>query len=275
MKKLLTAFLCSILFTATAHASTTLESVNVYLGVLNGAGTLTGYGGVGSYTALTATGGTAGTTEDCATGVTKIHCQNFETATTGYDHSETWTQQSGSGCSYAPATTSSPLRGTQSLVMTGTSAAECFTYPPVFTASATYSVFFRMTVTAGTSPTSLVRWYNAALTTPIGEIGITGPGPDQWYIKNGTTTQYSTGGTFAVGTEYYVWCDWTAGTGTNGTMYLYVATSTTKPGSPTASITTGDANTNTVSGEPDISGAVTVELDQWMESTSVMGSVTP
>jgi hypothetical protein len=51
---------------------------------------------------------------------------------------------------------------------------------------------------------------------------------------------------FAVGTTainpnvtYHVWIDWTKGTGTNGTMQLFVSTTGTKPASPEASLNTG------------------------------------
>ena len=162
--------------------------------------------------------------------------------------------------------------------MVGTGAAECFTYPPEFTPTASYSVFFRVNVSAAAGTTSLVRWYDAELWSVLGEIGITGTGSTQWYIKNGTVTAYSSPGAHSIGTSYNVWCDWTEGTGSNGTMYLYVApiATTAKPGSPTASITTGNASYNTDNGFPDIAGqSVTVKFDQWMESTSVMGSVTP
>ncbi len=218
------------------------------------------------------------TTEGCTTGVTKINCQNFETPTTGYDNGETWTQYSGTGCTYAPATVTSPLRGSQSLVMVGTAASECYDSSPGVISTASYSVFFRVNVSAAGGTTSLVRWYAPTGGTVVGEIGITATGSTQWYIKNGTVTAYSLVGAHSIGTSYNVWCDWTGGTGSNGTMYLYVApiATTAKPGSPTASITTGNASSNTTGGLADIIGqGVTVKFDQWMDSTSVMGNVTP
>ncbi len=214
------------------------------------------------------------TTESCTTGVTKVHCQNFETPTTGYDNGETWSQGSASGCTVNPASTSTPLRGAQSLLITSTGASECYTFPTAYLASA-WSVFFRVKVTSLPSGAStVVQGYNQA-STVIFKITVGSGG--FWSITNGTVV-VDTASTFAVGTAYNVWCDWTAGTGTNGTMYLYVApvATTTKPGSPIASITSGNANSSVYSVSTDTLGnAITAEYDQWMDSTSVMGNVTP
>jgi titin len=215
------------------------------------------------------------TTEDCATGATKIYCQNFETATTGYDNSESWTTNAVSGCTYNPVDATTPLRGTQSLLITATGAAECFDYPPAFTTTASHSVFTRVNVQSLPSgTTSILKCWNPALSGVVAEIDAQSTG--NWIAKHGTTSSTVSG--FTVATAYNIWMDYTAGAGSNGTMYVYVApvATTTKPGTPTISITTGNSNSNTVSCEPDMSGnAATIEYDQWMESNTVMGSVTP
>lgn len=53
-----------------------------------------------------------------------------------------------------------------------------------------------------------------------------------------TSTQVNS---YAIATTYHVWLEYTKGTGANGAINGYVATTATKPGSPTFSITTGTA----------------------------------
>ncbi len=273
MKKLLTAFLCSILFTATAHASTTLESVNVYLRVLNGAGTLTGYGGVGSYTALTATGGTAGTTEDCSTGVTKTTCQNFETATTGYDNGETWTPVAAGGCAYNPVYATTPGRGTQSFLLTNsTGANQCFT-EHTYASASTHGFFARIRVNSVAGSARVIDMWDTGYANEV--MSLTWGGND-WGIHQGTASATTTSNTYSTATWWYVWVYLTTGSGANGTMNFYASATSTKPGSPTLSITTGSTTTNPVATDMASSTTVsTVEYDQIMESTSDIGSVAP
>jgi hypothetical protein len=45
--------------------------------------------------------------------------------------------------------------------------------------------------------------------------------------------------TLSTNTTYHIWVDWTKGTGTNGTMKVFVATTGTKPAVADASLTTG------------------------------------
>lgn len=50
--------------------------------------------------------------------------------------------------------------------------------------------------------------------------------------------------TVAVGTPYYVWWDYTPGTGANGTANFYWSTDGTKPGSPNLSVSNGTSTTD-------------------------------
>lgn len=54
-----------------------------------------------------------------------------------------------------------------------------------------------------------------------------------------TVSSNASNGTLAANTTYHLWIDWAKGTGSNGTMALYIATTATKPGSPTLSMTNG------------------------------------
>jgi hypothetical protein len=45
----------------------------------------------------------------------------------------------------------------------------------------------------------------------------------------------------ANGTTYYIWSEYAAGSGSNGTIKLWVSTTTTKPGSPQHSVTTSSS----------------------------------
>lgn len=62
----------------------------------------------------------------------------------------------------------------------------------------------------------------------------------------GVNSANSANGTLAAATTYHLWIDWAKGTGANGTMALYLATTSTKP-AVTLSITTGAATTDATS----------------------------
>jgi hypothetical protein len=81
---------------------------------------------------------------------------------------------------------------------------------------------------------SVVTWDNSSW----GEAAGVWAGAGKLYIKHGSV---SAGGSMvlAPNTTYHVWVEWTKGSGTNGTMRLYVSTSGTKPAVPDATITTG------------------------------------
>jgi hypothetical protein len=63
----------------------------------------------------------------------------------------------------------------------------------------------------------------------------------EFRLHCGTTTAFSTA--ITQGTTYSVWGDYTKGTGANAVCHLYHSTTTTKPGSPNITITTGTATT--------------------------------
>lgn len=65
---------------------------------------------------------------------------------------------------------------------------------------------------------------------------------DTFRVIHGTGASFGTTvATFAVGAWIYVWIEYTAGSGANGTLNAYFSTTTTKPGSPDVAISNGTA----------------------------------
>src|SRR5439155_21742547 len=58
-------------------------------------------------------------------------------------------------------------------------------------------------------------------------------------LNHGSSKAYGTS-TIVANTTYHVWIEWTKGSGTNGTMKLFLATTGAKPSAPEATITTGN-----------------------------------
>ena len=211
------------------------------------------------------------TTEGCTTGVTKTTCQNFETATTGYDNGETWTPVTLTGCTYAPAYTTNPGRGSQSFLLTATGANQCYT-EHTYAGASTHSFFARIRIVSGANETVIDMW-DSGYSHEVMKLVWAG---SNWDITQGTATANTSSASWAASTWWYVWVDMTTGSGANGTMYFYVSSTSTKPGSPTLSITTGSTTTNPVATDmTNGTSASSVEYDQIMESASVIGSVTP
>ena len=161
-------------------------------------------------------------------------CQNFEG--TGYDNGETWVE-AGTPLPDEDAT-ATVLRGSQSLsIADGT--------------GATYIVI-------SSTGTIYAHWlYEVSDGTPIGNAVTmsmqTGTGL-RWYIShrttgylrvyNGTINVTGTTTLMADNTTYHIWGLYTPGTGANGVSTLWVGTSTARPGTAEATVTTGDATTN-------------------------------
>jgi hypothetical protein len=70
------------------------------------------------------------------------------------------------------------------------------------------------------------------------------------------------------GTTYYIWTEYAAGSGSNGTINLWVSTTTTKPGNPQFSVTTSKSTAS----------AATIHLNssngtQWIEDGVLVCSI--
>lgn len=60
-----------------------------------------------------------------------------------------------------------------------------------------------------------------------------------WRVYHGSI--FVAAGAWSAGTEYHVWGHYVKGTGANGVAELYISTDGTRPGSPTVSLSNGDA----------------------------------
>lgn len=160
--------------------------------------------------------------------------ENFETPTTGYDNTG-W----GTGSSPNPtyATAPAPLQGTQSLRTTGGAQINRSV------SGSTLNIFFYINITTWADFENIVEILNGSFGT-VFRVGTWTP--NVLRITHGGTQAV---GTFAISanTTYYVWADYTKGTGSDGVAHLYVSSTTTKPGTADATITTGTATTDVAS----------------------------
>lgn len=188
--------------------------------------------------------------------------QNFEGE--GYDNGETWVETG----TPDPDSTGIVLRGTQSLQLDFNDS----TRSPQFTAQSTLWAFFRVQFDAITGNTHFFQILNSSQTV-IAYVQTRAAPTIRAY--QGTT--YAEGGTPADDTTYFMWIKYvkSAPSAGDGVLDFYMGTSTTRPGSPTISISTGDA-------EDDSSyihlrhinvTATSVIFDQVLASASEIGNV--
>lgn len=183
-------------------------------------------------------GGVADVVDECADyGI----CQNLETPTSGWDHSETWSAL-GSPTTVTSNYTETVLRGTQSLYITGTSSSVMAGRYIAITEAATAHAFLRFYVaTAPSDDAAFFQIFDSS-----GNILAYlswRPGFPRIAANHGTTgVTYGTN--LATATAYYLWVDYTAGTGTDGVLTVYISTTSTKPGTAQISITTGISTAN-------------------------------
>ncbi len=129
-----------------------------------------------------------------------------------------------------PNYTTPALDGLESLNTVGTQ----HVWRP-FANATTFSMYFRVRWSAWTSYTSVINWDNSSWGAAAGVWA----GANRLYISHGT--QEATGtAPLNPNTTYHVWVEWTRGTGTNGTMKVYVSTTGAKPAGADATITTGN-----------------------------------
>jgi hypothetical protein len=217
----------------------------------------------GTGSVLTTLGGTAGSADECAS---TLVCQNFEG--TGYDNSETWTEDLGTGGAIDEDYTSTVLRGSQSLsVDAGTSTAStCVS----FTASDEISGYLRLRVLSDSSSAVLVLYYNA---TPHMTIGYNAG--NNKYIMDGTNLGATS---FTVPVTHYAWFHWKKGTGADEiNRWWFSSSSRTWPGdgNEDINITNGasTAQVNKLCLQDSGNGPVTI-FDQVVAKTGTTGLIT-
>lgn len=154
--------------------------------------------------------------------------QGFEG--TGYDNSETWTENASPNEDYATAP--APLDGSQSWqsAAIGGESYTSFTAQDDVWAYAVCNIqtladnrdVFQIRDSGGTYVLSLRAHADGHL-----------------QILNFATSVHTSAGLVSNGTTFHVWLHYIKGTGANSTGELYVSANDTKPGSPQASMTTG------------------------------------
>lgn len=192
-------------------------------------------------------------------------CQNFETATTGYDNSETWSE---SGTVEA-ADTTRVLRGAQSLYMSNDTTT---TTSPTFTAhtdnTSTYA-FFRLNVDANSTDHQIIfRFYDGAQS--IGYL--------TWHYINENISFYHGGNGaassvgFSYDTTYYIWLRWKSETVTlnDGEYQVWLGTSGTF--SSATLIIDGSNGTSDYPGLDKVVVLTDNGLDFWMDQIIVDNS---
>ena len=239
----------TVVLISLAHADS-LTCINCSLASINSTITITtgtiGGGGVGS----------------CAS--YDLVCQGFETATTGYDNSETWTPNlAGGTITPTYATSPAPLEGTQSLRVVGAGAFAGTATTKTFTASSSVYTYAMVNVAA-----SYYYFFDIA-----GYCSLLVDNSNQWNVECGGGT--ATDGSMTAGT-YYVWLEYVKGTGSNGICRAYISATTTKPGSPTVQKTnctnTLDANQISLMSISSSAGTIAIFDHVRAQSTGAIGS---
>jgi hypothetical protein len=153
---------------------------------------------------------------------TYLLAENFEAA--GFDNAG-WSPSGAANPDY----TALPLEGLQSFNTVGAQYAE-----RNFANSTAFSMYVQVRFNTYSPHKALISWDNTNWATTAG----LWVGFDRFELTHGNIIAVGTT-TIAANTTYHVWVEWTKGTGTNGTMKLFVSTTGVKPATPEASITTG------------------------------------
>jgi hypothetical protein len=198
-----------------------------------------------------------------------MFCQNFQTATTGYDNSETWT----SSGTVDPVSTSPALRGTQSCSFGDASTisiATGGTYTEIYT-------FARYQFTDATPSAATYIYDNLDGANRFGSIRL---GTDGKLICYHGTVNVKASTALSDATKYYIWTYFKASSGAGDGIMTATVSTTRDPSEATAalgcSVTTGDsaeANIDSVRfGNVATSGAG-MSIDQILVKTSTIGKV--
>ena len=196
-------------------------------------------------------------------------CQNFEVA--GYDNSEVWYEYaSGGGGTINEDQTVSPLRGLQSIELyAGTSGNISFAYKTFTAITGGSEHFIFSTASAPTVNNSLI--FSLRDTGGADKITIQLNTSRYARIEHGGV--FSSYTTTAINNGDHIWMDWANGTGSNGTVSMYVSANGIKPATPYATITTG-ANTTAIDRVGVwATNVMTNNFDFVLQKDTVIGSV--
>ena len=162
-------------------------------------------------------------TVNSAAAQTYLFTEDFEG--TGFENSG-WIQHGSSNPDY----TSVVLQGAQSLNCVGVQYIE---RPFVFTNS--FYLYFRVRWNTWTDYNNIIYWDDPGWNIVAGLYA----DHNRMELNHGSAGAFGTT-TIVANTTYHVWVEWTKGTGSNGTMKLFVSTTGLKPAAPEANITTGN-----------------------------------
>ncbi len=177
-------------------------------------------------------------------------CQNFETATTGYDNSESWTESVPSGATVSPIdTTATILRGTQQLKIIGGSAAVASTYHDWASGKTeAWAHFLFKTPDATPAQASMIFAFRSSSGSNTGTVVLRSNAVLR--VQQGSGTAVDTVSTLSDNTAYRIFVHWVKSTGANdGIMEVeFTNTATTSPswaGNAYAICNTGNVTSNT------------------------------
>jgi hypothetical protein len=166
------------------------------------------------------------------------------------------------------------LEGTQSLAFTGyvdTAATTSPAFAPQSSASAFF--LFRGPYSVGSS---YIPYALRSGATTVAHLSFRNTGRFRFY--HGSV--YGEVVSISANTTYCIWMDYTAGTGSNGTLYSYVSTPSggvcTKPASASATVTTGTstASVDTVRVGKDAAEDLLIIFDKILVDDTTIGNVT-
>ncbi len=210
-------------------------------------------------------------------------CQNFQTATTGYDNSESWSETVGTGGEVEAAdTTATVLRGTQQLkIFAGDAGQTSFTVSPSFATTTSGSFHFRFKAADATPATqhTIARGLGEDAVARFGIWLRTDGNIRVTYPNNYATSDFANyapvgSAVLQNDTKYHFWIDFTINGGpNNSTLSLYASTSQTKPETAALTISNGDATTGIAYVDLLQSQGATAYYDQVLVDNATIGSV--
>jgi hypothetical protein len=104
-----------------------------------------------------------------------------------------------------------------------------------FPYSTSFNLYFRVRWNTWSDYANVIYWDNSSWGTAASLYA----DDNRLQLAHGSASALGTT-VLAANVTYHVWVEWTKGTGSNGTMKLFVSTTGTKPATPEASITNGN-----------------------------------
>lgn len=190
--------------------------------------------------------------------------QNFETATTGYDNSESWTETVGTGGIVEAADTTSPImRQCQQLkIYAGNAGQISYTISPTFTAQDTAYTHFKLRLATSLPSSNVVMAYLRLSTALKQWVQIQTTGA---LVVNIGPISATSVATISPDTTYHVWMRYTKSSGANdGIGSVGFSTNTTEPtsGDYFATFTNGTVTTQIDNIRLNSAAQATVYFDQ-------------